>query len=239
MFLSPLRLALLLGALVGSVLVTVGAGRAAAPIEASGSRVISSAPLTTGADDTGVGSTGTGGTAAGGTAAFAQVGDAPDPVHPLYHSSITAAAAASPAQRPTSELAAQIEALGPAGIGADSLALPDERAVPVRLRVPALAIDAEIIPVGVTAVGDYEVPPASQVGWYRFGSVPGEAGSAVLAAHIAWDGVDGVFRHLADLPVSTRTSFRRRCSIAMASPESCSSRAAVRSTERSAAMRTT
>lgn len=44
-----------------------------------------------------------------------------------------------------------------------------------------------------------EVPAADQVGWYRYGSRPGEDGATVLAAHIAYDGIDGVFRHLADL----------------------------------------
>jgi len=44
-----------------------------------------------------------------------------------------------------------------------------------------------------------EIPEVDEVGWYRFGPHPGDPGTAVLAAHIAYDGVDGVFRHLADL----------------------------------------
>ena len=77
----------------------------------------------------------------------------------------------------------------------------EERPQPVGIRIESIAIDnAEIIDVGVDAVGDFEVPPADQVGWYRFGPEPGaDTGSAVLAAHIAFDGVDGVFRHLVDL----------------------------------------
>ncbi|HEX5365146.1 MAG TPA: class F sortase [Acidimicrobiales bacterium] len=46
-----------------------------------------------------------------------------------------------------------------------------------------------------------EIPVPSEVGWYRFGARPGGPGSTVLAAHIAYDGVDGVFRHLDDLAV--------------------------------------
>jgi LPXTG-site transpeptidase (sortase) family protein len=53
--------------------------------------------------------------------------------------------------------------------------------------------------VGVEANGDMEIPGVREVGWYRFGSRPGDPGSAVLAAHVAYDGVDGVFRHLGDL----------------------------------------
>ena len=49
------------------------------------------------------------------------------------------------------------------------------------------------------AAGELAVPGPGDVGWYRFGPAPGEPGTAVLAAHVAFDGVDGVFRHLADL----------------------------------------
>ena len=71
---------------------------------------------------------------------------------------------------------------------------------PVRIRIDDLGIGAApVTPVGVEADGELQVPGASEVGWYRFGSAPGEAGSSVLAAHVAYDGEDGVFRHLADL----------------------------------------
>jgi LPXTG-site transpeptidase (sortase) family protein len=86
--------------------------------------------------------------------------------------------------------------------------LPPAAPVPSVVDLPAprsLDIDAldvagaPVVPVGVEAGGEMEVPGADQVGWYRHGARPGDQGSAVLAAHIAYDGVDGVFRHLADL----------------------------------------
>ena len=58
--------------------------------------------------------------------------------------------------------------------------------------------DAPIDPVGVLANGEMEIPGAKRVGWYSFGASPGEAGSAVLAAHIAFDGERGAFRYLVD-----------------------------------------
>lgn len=62
--------------------------------------------------------------------------------------------------------------------------------------------DAVIIPVGVNPQDlSFEVPPADQVGWYEFGAAPGEAGSAVLAAHIAFNGADGVFRYLENVEI--------------------------------------
>ena len=51
-----------------------------------------------------------------------------------------------------------------------------------------------------------QIPDVSEVGWYRFGATPGQPGSTVLAAHIAYDGVDGVFRHLDDLEAGDAVS---------------------------------
>jgi hypothetical protein len=102
--------------------------------------------------------------------------------------------------------------------------LPSDRgAVPERLVITALGIDAPILPVGV-ADGVMEVPPrADVVGWYRFGPTPGEPGSAVLAAHVSWGGALGVFYRLRDLPQGsdievwfTDGSVRRFRSVALA-----------------------
>jgi hypothetical protein len=71
---------------------------------------------------------------------------------------------------------------------------------PAVLRIDALGVSgAPIVPVGVDDAGELAVPGAADVGWYRHGPRPGEAGVTLLAAHIAFDGVDGVFRDLADL----------------------------------------
>jgi len=75
---------------------------------------------------------------------------------------------------------------------------------PVALRIPSLGVDGNAIrPVGVEANGEYEVPIASEVGWYRFGSAPGESGSSVLAGHIAYDGENGVFANLVDVDLGS------------------------------------
>ncbi|WP_249522616.1 class F sortase [Modestobacter marinus] len=56
---------------------------------------------------------------------------------------------------------------------------------PVRLSVPARGVDAPLDPVGVAPDGQMELPEdVDRVGWYRFGPVPGDAGSAVLAGHV-------------------------------------------------------
>ncbi len=71
---------------------------------------------------------------------------------------------------------------------------------PTTLTIDSLGItDAPVIGVGVEPTGAMEVPPADEVGWYRYSPTPGQAGSSILAAHIAYDGEDGVFVRLADV----------------------------------------
>ncbi len=75
---------------------------------------------------------------------------------------------------------------------------PEREPVPVAIRIADIGIvEGPVVPVGVDAGGAYEVPAATDVGWYRFGPAPGVGGSSVLAAHIAYDGTPGVFRDLA------------------------------------------
>ena len=94
--------------------------------------------------------------------------------------------------------------LPPAPIGFESLTPEPGGPRPVSIVIEDIdVVDATIIPVGVNPDQTFEVPPADQVGWYRFGPAPGDEGSAVLAAHIAFNGVDGVFRHLADVEVGS------------------------------------
>jgi len=94
-------------------------------------------------------------------------------------------------------------ALDPAPIGFEALSSAAEHGVarPVRLTIESIDVAAApVIPVGIDAADEsMEIPPADEVGWYRFGAKPGADGSAVLAAHIAYDGRDGVFRRLAEL----------------------------------------
>lgn len=76
---------------------------------------------------------------------------------------------------------------GPAAVGRRDAApsAPAPTPVPVRLEIPDLGVDAPVVPVGVDADGALAVPEdPQQVGWYRWGSVPGEAGATVLAGHV-------------------------------------------------------
>jgi len=111
----------------------------------------------------------------------------------------------TPAPTPTPHPVAVADTdLPPAPIGFDGLLdAPPAGPQPISIEIENINVrNATIIPVGVNQDDlSFEVPPADQVGWYEFGSAPGEAGSAVLAAHIAYNGVDGVFRYLENVEI--------------------------------------
>ena len=72
---------------------------------------------------------------------------------------------------------------------------------PVRMRIPALGIDADVQQVGVTESGAMATPSNFQdVGWYKYGVAPGGDGSAVIAGHVDNGlGLAGVFKRLHEL----------------------------------------
>jgi LPXTG-site transpeptidase (sortase) family protein len=73
---------------------------------------------------------------------------------------------------------------------------------PVAVSMNSIGVDeAGVREVGVATNGEMEIPGADEIGWYRWSPSPGHAGSAVLAAHIAYNGSDGVFRYLDDVEI--------------------------------------
>jgi hypothetical protein len=74
------------------------------------------------------------------------------------------------------------------------------RSKPVRVHIPAIAADAELIDLGLRGDGTMEVPPDGvQAGWYTGAPTPGEMGPAIIAGHVDWHGKPGVFNRLIDL----------------------------------------
>ncbi|MDI3407449.1 sortase domain-containing protein [Streptomyces cavernicola] len=64
--------------------------------------------------------------------------------------------------------------------------LSDPATVPRRVRVPAIGVDAELLPLGLDARGAIEVPAfedAMKAGWFTPGSRPGKPGPTVLVGH--------------------------------------------------------
>jgi sortase (surface protein transpeptidase) len=76
-------------------------------------------------------------------------------------------------------------------------AAPMGRSNPVRLRIPAIAVDTVLMDLGLQGDGTMEVPPDGiQAGWYTGAPTPGELGPAVIAGHVDWGGKPAVFNRL-------------------------------------------
>jgi len=71
---------------------------------------------------------------------------------------------------------------------------------PVRLEIPSIGVDTDIIDLGLDTDGTLEVPPDGKAaGWYTGAPAPGEVGPAIIAGHVDWEGTDGVFFDLRNL----------------------------------------
>jgi sortase (surface protein transpeptidase) len=72
---------------------------------------------------------------------------------------------------------------------------------PVRIRIPALKVNAPIIPAAVDSAGALAVPAnVFQAAWFQAGNAPGQPGTAIIAAHVDFQGALGLFNGLHTLP---------------------------------------
>lgn len=100
----------------------------------------------------------------------------------------------TPTTPPLSPLAEQL--------GERGSAIPERiepRIVPTRIAIDDLYIDVPVRPVGLEDDGQLEIPDETEVGWYRYGAVPGRSGATVLAGHVTWNRTNGPFWLLRDL----------------------------------------
>ena len=78
----------------------------------------------------------------------------------------------------------------PQAVGAD----------PVRIRIPAIGVDAPVQPLTVDQNGVLPPPDTYDgAGWWRDGPEPGQRGPAVIAGHVDSKRGPAVFFHLTDL----------------------------------------
>lgn len=109
--------------------------------------------------------------------------------------------------------------LPPSAVPAPGLASPERPgraaaagAAPLGLTVPSLGIaTGPLLPLDIDPAGALEVPPdADGTGWFVHSPQPGDPGPAIVAAHVDYGGVPGVFARLGDLrpgdPVTVRRS---------------------------------
>jgi sortase (surface protein transpeptidase) len=77
--------------------------------------------------------------------------------------------------------------------------VPEAVNAPVRVQMPSIGVDGPVRAGGVDANGGLEIPgDARELVWWKYGPTPGAAGSAVIAGHLDWKHVRGIFSRLAD-----------------------------------------
>ncbi|MFC7866546.1 class F sortase [Streptomyces murinus] len=84
---------------------------------------------------------------------------------------------------------------------------------PLRIRIPAIRVNAPLMGLALTSSGSLDVPPAQNknlAGWYEAGTTPGERGTSIVAGHV--DNTEGpaVFYNLGALKRGARIEVDRR-----------------------------
>jgi LPXTG-site transpeptidase (sortase) family protein len=117
-------------------------------------------------------------------AGCAAAGGSPEQPAP---SSAAEAPPAPPSPEPTPTITAEPPPEQPEKEVPRSVELALDASKPVRLRIPALDRESELIQTGLRDDNRLEVPPGdegSPASWYTGSSTPGEAGAAVLLGHV-------------------------------------------------------
>jgi sortase (surface protein transpeptidase) len=74
---------------------------------------------------------------------------------------------------------------GSSGLPAPSGVTASRASPPTRISIPAIGVDAGIVPLDARPDGTLEVPPDwNTPGWYARGPAPGENGPAVILGHL-------------------------------------------------------
>jgi hypothetical protein len=115
-----------------------------------------------------------------------------------------AAPAGSTPDRPDSSPGAPTSRAAATKAGGSPATPPPAPAAPIHLALPALAIDAPVVPIAVQPGGSLAIPDDPKVvGWWQGGARPGDSGgTVVLAGHVdtARDGAGALFPLTRALP---------------------------------------
>ncbi len=81
---------------------------------------------------------------------------------------------------------------------------------PVRIQVPKIGVDSELMDLGLRDNGTLEVPPSGfPAGWFTGAPTPGEIGPAIIVGHVDWAGEPGVFYALHELAAGDEVTVTR------------------------------
>jgi sortase (surface protein transpeptidase) len=87
-------------------------------------------------------------------------------------------------------------------VNGSPVARPLAPSTPVRIVIPAIAVNAPVMELGLNADGTVQVPPLDNhdlAGWYKGSVTPGARGAAVMLGHVdSWSG-GSVFFKIKDL----------------------------------------
>ncbi|MGY6019751.1 class F sortase [Streptomyces spinosirectus] len=86
-------------------------------------------------------------------------------------------------------------------------------ALPDRVRIPTIRVDAPVLPVGLDADGWVSAPPPEDpnlAGWFTGGVTPGEKGTAVVVGHVDNKQGPAVFYNLGALKKGNRVEVARK-----------------------------
>lgn len=92
-------------------------------------------------------------------------------------------------------------------------AQPLPYALPDRVRIPAIQVDAPVMPVGLDAEGWVDAPPAEDpnlAGWFTGAVTPGEKGTAVVVGHVDNQQGPAVFYGLGAMKKGNRVEITRK-----------------------------
>ena len=82
---------------------------------------------------------------------------------------------------------------------------------PVRLQIPSIGVDSDLVDLGLQGDGTLEVPPKGfPAGWYTGAPTPGELGPAIIAGHVDWGGRPGVFFDLREVSTGDEIAIGRQ-----------------------------
>lgn len=97
------------------------------------------------------------------------------------------------------------------GVASAKRTVRKQMAAPIRISIPAIRVNAPIVPLGLNRDQTMQVPTKlGDAGWFRPGPEPGEQGAAVVVGHLNAGNAPGVFANLRAVRRGAVIKIRRR-----------------------------
>lgn len=123
------------------------------------------------------------------------------------------AASSAPSPLPPMQPAAKPSVQPSAQPSAPPVAAALPASEPLRVRIDAIDVDEQVVPLGLAADGQLLAPSGAQAdlaAWFEGSPTPGETGPAVIEGHVTWRGDPSVFFELGALRPGDRIEVDRQ-----------------------------